>query len=179
MHGTRKNLHVSMSSCPRTQIISPASSYSKRPNGVSAYIRLKWEALSAIIKDRFRMCRSDRSFHFNLQPAIRMLALRNWLGIHRRGEARPRSPLRFCWRRQPLLGLTHLLAGSDFRCAVRTTDRRPWTRSVRRCWLPRLLMPSNARLSPLECCRGTRPIQAARGRPFLKSPWSASLRARR
>ncbi len=50
---------------------------------------------------------SDRSFHFNLQPAIRMPALRDWPGIRHRAEARPKSPLRSCWRQQPLQDYNH------------------------------------------------------------------------
>jgi len=65
--------------------------------------------------------------------------------------------------------LTHRLNGSDLVPDTRTTDRAPCTNSVRRCLSPRLLMPIKRRLSPLECCLGTSPIQAAICRPFLNS----------
>src|SRR5438105_1866825 len=65
--------------------------------------------------------------------------------------------------------LTHWLLGSVLRGAVRTTARAPWTSKLRRCWFPRFEMPISTLRSPLENCRGTRPTQAARCRPFLNS----------
>jgi hypothetical protein len=56
-----------------------------------------------------------------------------------------------------------------FLTAVRTTARAPCTRSVLKCWLPRLLIPIITLRSPLEYWRGTSPSQAAKCRPFLKS----------
>ena len=40
---------------------------------------------------------------------------------------------------------------------------------LRRCWFPRFETPIKTLRSPLENCRGTRPTQAARSRPFLNS----------
>src|SRR5271163_1217626 len=43
-----------------------------------------------------------------------------------------------------------------------TAARAPWMRILRRYTLPRLLMPSNLALPPVEYCRGTTPSHAAK-----------------
>src|SRR3954452_15474948 len=62
-----------------------------------------------------------------------------------------------------------LVVEIGFVWAVRTTARAPCTSRLRRCWLPRFDVPIKSVRSPLENCRGTRPTQAARCRPFLNS----------
>lgn len=55
-------------------------------------------------------------------------------------------------------------------CLVRywSTTRAPCTNSLRRYEFPRLLMPSNFCLPPVEYSRGTIPTQAARSFPLRK-----------
>jgi hypothetical protein len=66
------------------------------------------------------------------------------------------------------LSVIHLLRLSCFLDARNTTDREPWTRSVRRYGSPRFVVPDSRCFSPLEFCRGTRPSQAANWRPLWK-----------
>src|ERR1700688_596671 len=54
-------------------------------------------------------------------------------------------------------------------CLCCSTLRAPCTKSLRKYLLPRLLMPSNFCLPPLECSPGTIPIQADSARPFPKA----------
>jgi hypothetical protein len=59
------------------------------------------------------------------------------------------------------------LRPSGLPSTVRTTERAPWMSTFRRERSPRLLIPSNSGLPPVECCRGTNPSYAAHSRPFL------------
>ena len=43
----------------------------------------------------------------------------------------------------------------------------PWIKSLRKVWLPRLLIPLMREISPLAYCFGVSPIHAAICRPFL------------
>lgn len=53
----------------------------------------------------------------------------------------------------------------------------PWTINVRKYVSPRLVMPSNSGLSPLECCLGTRPSQAANCRALLPKHLASPIQA--
>src|SRR6185312_1839234 len=53
----------------------------------------------------------------------------------------------------------------------------PLIRSRRKYWLPRLDMPPNRFLPPVEFCRGTRPSHAANSRPLRKPLGSATIAA--
>src|SRR5437588_9584637 len=55
------------------------------------------------------------------------------------------------------------------------TARAPTTSSCRRYRSPCLVMPLSFSLPPLEFCRGTRPIQAARSLPDLKAVGSGTV----
>jgi hypothetical protein len=59
------------------------------------------------------------------------------------------------------------LRPSGLPSTVRKTERAPWMSTFRRERSPRLLIPSNSGLPPVECCRGTNPSYAAHSRPFL------------
>src|SRR4249920_2754803 len=53
----------------------------------------------------------------------------------------------------------------------------PLIRSRRKYWLPRLDMPPNRFLPPVEFCRGTRPSHAANSRPLRNPLGSATIAA--
>src|SRR5215472_353295 len=53
----------------------------------------------------------------------------------------------------------------------------PLIRSRRKYWLPRLDIPPRRYLPPVECCRGTRPSQAANSRPLRKPLGSTTVAA--
>jgi len=61
------------------------------------------------------------------------------------------------------------------RSAWRMTAIEPTTSIWRRYWLPARDMPPSRSFPPLEFCRGTKPIHAARSRPVLNRRGSATL----
>src|SRR5262249_19895056 len=75
-------------------------------------------------------------------------------------------PARF-FPRRTMRPWSQRLRPSCLPSTVRTTDRAPWMSNFRRERSPRLLIPSNSGLPPVECCRGTTPSHAANSRPFL------------
>src|SRR6185436_1944311 len=75
-------------------------------------------------------------------------------------------------RRSPITHGSALVAFERSRLAL-----APLIRSRRKYWLPRLDMPPNRFLPPVEFCRGTRPSHAANSRPLRKPLGSATIAA--
>ena len=73
----------------------------------------------------------------------------------------------FLWRRASI-SVDQRSVDVVLRSATRSTERAPCTINVLRYASPRLLIPCNKTLPPLERCRGTSPNQAANSRPLLK-----------
>src|SRR5262249_29529208 len=74
-----------------------------------------------------------------------------------------------CFRRRALTPWSQRRRGSVLRSTPRSTARAPWMRRGQRERLPRFVSPSSVVFSPVGCCRGTRPSQAAHWRPCLQS----------
>src|SRR3954452_13279357 len=75
-------------------------------------------------------------------------------------------------RRSPITHGSALVAFERSRLAL-----APLIRSRRKYWLPRLDMPPNRFLPPVEFCRGTRPSHAANSRPRRNPLGSATIAA--
>src|SRR4051794_23949243 len=73
---------------------------------------------------------------------------------------------------------THRPALLSQRVARQTMEVAPSTSSLRISALPAFVIPPKRVLPPVECCRGTRPSQAAKCRALLKAPmWSPTVAA--
>ncbi len=73
---------------------------------------------------------------------------------------------------------THRPALLSQRVARQTIEVAPSTSSLRISALPAFVIPPRRVLPPVECCRGTRPSQAAKCRARLKAPmWSPTVAA--
>ena len=63
---------------------------------------------------------------------------------------------------------SHVPSGAPFRAAHLTTATAPTISSRRMSRCPIFEVRPSRSLPPLECCRGVRPTQAAKSRPFEK-----------
>ena len=80
--------------------------------------------------------------------------------------------------RHSRIRLIQTLLASCFPPAFPRTALAPWIKSVRKYRSPRLLIPNNRDLPPLDLCLGTSPSHAANWRPFLKQDWSPTAATR-